>query len=774
MSNVQSLSPFEFTELVRDLLNAAMEVRLSVSPEGPDGGIDILAAGELPQFSVVVQCKHYSKSKFASLKKSLSSEVQRIAKLNPLRYVIATSLELTVSQKKEIAALFGGQIRSLDDVLSLQDIQALLRVHPEIEKAHYKLWLGSTALLERILHRGTNVWESLLARRIEEHRRTFVQVPAFNEAIEILNRERLVVIVGGPGSGKTTLADVLCARFVEQGFTLFEILDLDEDIKGLPDAGDVVIYFDDFLGHVLFQDNQSGRGRRLERLFELVYRTDRFRLVLTSRTYLLDEGIRSNPGVERWHSNKQHCTVEAKSLDKGLRARLLYNHLVANDCPTDSCQSLTDWSTLKAILEHPNFAPRIIQVVAKSHGASAAKSRFGAYILDNLRNAAQLYDRVICEDISGSARDLLFALYELGPTTSIEWLDKRWRELRAGLASGKPNSIGFERCLKTTDDSLTHSSLNSKAAGGRTIEFFNPSVLDATRQALWKYDDRWLWMVENASHGDTLVALGECNSAFVGVPPWETVAEKISPTWISRWLDQERISTVDTEFELSWLGKAISLGFWNAYTSELIALLEAHRDKESDPDWTYLCEQTRHVPDCIKTALQPLDWLADCLRNDAESSHRRTSDADVLVSCRDQLQELGPVSGAAVHAVEEHIRSEIERRFSNLDSQDEIREFEFRELKELCDAVVEDYDEVLAKLEPKVVSVTAGTIKLVEPTEKAASLSDIEIQHLFGSLAARHLEASTLPTQEEKLPCCVSQKKDANRRSASSKHGSSC
>ncbi len=748
MSNVKSLSPFEFTELIRDLLNAERSVHLSVSPQGPDGGIDILAAGELPQMTLVVQCKHYAKSKFSHLKASLSKEVERVARLNPARYIIATSMVLTVTEKQELAAMFVGQVRSLDDIVSLQDVQALLRTHPEIEEAHYKLWLGSTALLERILHRGTNVWESLLARRIEDHQKTFVQVPAFNEAIEILNRERLVVIVGGPGSGKTTLADVLCARFVEQGFTLFEILDLDEDIKGLPDTGDVVIYFDDFLGHVLYQDNQSGRGRRLERLFELVYRTDRFRLILTSRTYLLDEGIRSNPGVEKWHSNQQHCTVEAKSLDKGVRARILYNHLVANECSTECCQSLTDWDTLKAILEHPNFAPRIIQVVTKSHESGAARSRFGAYILDNLRNAARLYDRVISEDISDSARDLLFALYELGPTTSIEWLNTRWRDIRAGLANERPNAIGFERCLRTTDDSLTRSSLNSKSAGGRAVEFFNPSVLDATRQALWKYDDRWLWMVGNANHGDTLVALGECNSAFVGNPPWETVTEKISPAWIARWLSLDRISTVDTEFELSWLGKAISLGFWNCYPTELTSLLEAHRDKDSDPDWTYLSEQTRHIPDCIKTALQPLDWLAESLRSDAESQHRRTTESDVLISGRDQLRELGPVSKAAVDAVEDHIRTEIERRVSKLDSEEEIREYDFRELKDLCDAVVHDFDEDLAKLEPRVVSAKTGTTKLVGVTENTASLSDTEIQHLFGSLAARHHETSTISSDE--------------------------
>ena len=718
---------------------------LSVSPEGPDGGIDILFAGEEADLELVVQCK-YSRSTFAQLKASLSKEVERIAGLHPKRYVIVTSIDLSVSRKEEIAALFRPIALSVDDIVALQDVQALLRSHPEVEKTHYKLWLGSTALLERLLHRGSTVWESILAKRIEEHQATFVQVPAFNEAIDILNRERLVIITGGPGSGKTTLADVLCARFIEQGFTLFEILDLDEDVKGLPETGDVAIYFDDFLGHVLYQDNRSGRGRRLERLFELVYRTSRFRLILTTRTYLLDEGIRSSPGIEKWHTRQQQCTVEAKALDRGLRARILYNHLVAQECPATSCQSLTRWGVLRQILDHPNFAPRIIEYVAKSHQAGDARGRFGEYILDNLRNAAQLYDRVISDDVSEAVRDLLFALYDLGPKTSIEWLDERWRALRVAFTAEIPNSVSFERCLKTSDDSLTRTVLNSKAGGGRAIEFYNPSVLDATRQALWRHDDRWQWFVQNAGNGDTLVALGECNPSFKGNPRWEPVTERIKQIWIDRWLNPERISEADTEYELSWLGKSISLGFWNCFDSALVTLIEAHREKDSDSNWTYLCEQTRHVPDSVKATLERLDWLAELLCEDSKVQNRSTSDADSLVSNRDQLNELGPVANRAVYALEETIRAEVARRISKLEQEDEIREFEFRELGTLCEAVGNDWQDALEALEPKVVKVTTGPPKAVTTAEPKASLTDSAIQKLFDSLANLSPEQTTMST----------------------------
>ena len=41
-----------------------------------------------------------------------------------------------------------------EDILGRADLNNLLGRHPQIEKNHFKLWLASTAVLERILHSG--------------------------------------------------------------------------------------------------------------------------------------------------------------------------------------------------------------------------------------------------------------------------------------------------------------------------------------------------------------------------------------------------------------------------------------------------------------------------------------------------------------------------------------------------------------------------------------------------------------------------------------------
>ena len=43
---------------------------------------------------------------------------------------------------------------ALPDLLGREDLNNLLRKHTEVEQKHFKLWLSSTSILERILRSG--------------------------------------------------------------------------------------------------------------------------------------------------------------------------------------------------------------------------------------------------------------------------------------------------------------------------------------------------------------------------------------------------------------------------------------------------------------------------------------------------------------------------------------------------------------------------------------------------------------------------------------------
>src|SRR5205823_488711 len=112
--------------------------------------------------STVVQSKHYCRSKFANLKSVIAKEeVPKLAELKPSRFILVTSLGLTPKNKEELFDLLTPYCKGVDDIYGQSDLNALLRQHPDVEEAHYKLWLTSAAILQRVLRQGMAVWNAM-------------------------------------------------------------------------------------------------------------------------------------------------------------------------------------------------------------------------------------------------------------------------------------------------------------------------------------------------------------------------------------------------------------------------------------------------------------------------------------------------------------------------------------------------------------------------------------------------------------------------------------
>jgi hypothetical protein len=77
----------------------------------------------------------------------------------------------------------------------------------------------------------------------------FVQTAAYGIALDVLKAHNYCVISGIPGIGKTTLAQVLVTRLLEDGFELIAVRDdINEAFELLDLNKRQVVYYDDFLG----------------------------------------------------------------------------------------------------------------------------------------------------------------------------------------------------------------------------------------------------------------------------------------------------------------------------------------------------------------------------------------------------------------------------------------------------------------------------------------------------------------------------------------------
>ncbi len=208
MYDFQTLSPKDFEELTRDLLQKELNITFESFKNGKDQGIDLRYARNLKD-EIIIQCKHYKNSTFSDLIKSLKGEVNKIQKINPSRYIVVTSLALSPQNKEKILSTCSPYITSTSDILGLDDLNNLIQKNKDVENNHFKLWMTSTNVLERILHSDIVNESTFKLEEIKEKIKRFVPNPSLNKAKEILNAENCVVISGAPGVGKTTLAEML-------------------------------------------------------------------------------------------------------------------------------------------------------------------------------------------------------------------------------------------------------------------------------------------------------------------------------------------------------------------------------------------------------------------------------------------------------------------------------------------------------------------------------------------------------------------------------------
>lgn len=246
------LSPFEFECFSRDILIKREGLEFKNFADGRDGGIDLRYCSPT-NGTIIVQAKRYKD--YTSLFSTLKKEVVKVKKLNPDRYIIVTSVDLTANNCDEIKTIFDPYIKSESDILGKQDLNKLLSRYPEVELHYFKLWLASTDVLETFLNKKVVNQSKFQLEIINECVRTYVMNPSFSEALDILDKNRYVVISGVPGIGKTTLARLLVFYFLTKGgYDKFYYVpsNIDDAYNVFDKDSKQVFFFDDFLGNTRF------------------------------------------------------------------------------------------------------------------------------------------------------------------------------------------------------------------------------------------------------------------------------------------------------------------------------------------------------------------------------------------------------------------------------------------------------------------------------------------------------------------------------------------
>lgn len=473
MSRLQNLSYIDFEALCRDIAQTETGLRFSAFGPGPDGGIDgrHSQGGE----NTILQCKHYIGSSFSNLKAAVNKEIEKLCKLKPHRYILFTSQSLSPNSSDVLASVLGDYLKEPSDIWGQDDIEDFLRQHPTIEKSHLKLWLGSTAVLERILHSGLENYTQATKEDILGELKVYARNESFDEAAKKLEKEKVLVISGPPGVGKTTLAKMLSYYYLNEGWQFHAIKTLDEGFVLINDEAPTFFFFDDFLGRIkLDQQSLLQRESAFATFVRRIRKSKNARFVLTTRAHIFEEARQISDYIDDKQLQLSKYLLDVGSYTREIKSYILYNHLSASKLTKAHFQALLQGDWLKKIIDHKNYNPRVIASVSSNSLDTIKPTEYPTHLFKALENPDLIWNKPY-KALDIKSQNLLITLYfgnEFGQ--SIDELRLNFAELHRSVCAyhGQPTMpTDFDETLRSLESGFISISEQS-------VSFVNPSLRD--------------------------------------------------------------------------------------------------------------------------------------------------------------------------------------------------------------------------------------------------------------------------------------------------------
>lgn len=474
----EELNDIEFEGLVNDLLSREFGWVIERFKPGKDGGIDgrFLCFGN----SGVIQTKHYRGSTISQLVSQIRKvENKKVLALNPDKYIFVTSLSLSPDNKKKIRKAFDTSINLVEnDIFGNNDINAILQKHPDVHRAYYKLWGESSDMLELFSHPEVESRQISLKQRLCSLNRLFVLTESVGPALDILNREKVLVLTGEPGVGKTTLAEYLCQIYIKEGYAIhvIEAALETEPINFADKEKQVLYYFDDFLGTSYFSSIVGQKDAAIVNIIKQIRSETNKRLILTSRTNILVRAQEASQSYRSYNLSGKQYILNVNDYSKMTKAKILYNHFWHSDIEEIHKLKVLQDSFYMDVIKHRNFNPRLISFILSIDGLEG--DDLCSSMRGHLNNPKQIWDHCYTEQMDDHMRVLVKLCVANGGRIEEDILEEAYgRALVLYNCSTLTNQpTEFQYVIEILCKSLLLRNMNLN--GEVFYVGFNPSVTD--------------------------------------------------------------------------------------------------------------------------------------------------------------------------------------------------------------------------------------------------------------------------------------------------------
>jgi adenylate kinase family enzyme len=476
------LAPDEFELLCKDLFEAERNIKLENFKSGRDGGIDLRYTIPKRNKKVIIQCKR--SSDYNNLMKNLKKDVDKVKKLNPSKYIVMTSAPLSPPNKDEIIKLFLGYIKSTSDIIGGNEIQSQIIKHTDIERRYYKLWIGSTNVLQMIVNNNILNRSNFTATQIQQKIKYFVQNESFKIARDILKKNGFLILSGNPGVGKTTLADMLSFNYIANGYSFYEISEnIEEAEKVFEKDKKQIFYYDDFLGrNFLERSLTKNEDRRLLNFIDKITSMSNKKFILTTREYILRQAQMKYDLLNDSKIDLNKHIVNVEKYNKYIKAKILYNHLFFSSVPLEYIQNIKQFKNYKRIINHENYNPRLINLMTNRILLEKVSSdTYADEFIRKLNYPDEIWKEAFENTISDYSQWILYALLVMGEKVEKSELEGCFNNLNL-LLYNKFDNRDFTKGLRELEKTFINIHITDENSYrqriGTYISFQNPSIKD--------------------------------------------------------------------------------------------------------------------------------------------------------------------------------------------------------------------------------------------------------------------------------------------------------
>jgi DNA replication protein DnaC len=530
--NFDTIDSADFEYISKDIAEIITDSKLTCYPAGRDGGIDAsdyyCENYEAPK--IILQAKHWEKtgsiSKLKSAFGKLVTQLERYAKSNP-QLLLFTTLEVTRDKQKEFQEIARAAGFTKFYLIDKQRICDFLEdpSNADVLRKHFKLWLSHTNVLSEITNRSKFIDCDVFFGAISEQERLFVQTSVFDEATTCLNNGDAIVIVGDPGTGKTTLSKMLALYFAGEGYTIYYTTsNKADDAKSLLshnlEAKELVV-LDDFLGQACMEVN-APQLRSIASLIAYVRKSKHRKIILNSRITIFNEARGSDREFKKLMTSLDDATkiTNMDHLTDLDRARILQSNLFYYDVPEEYIREIAKQIShigtrgYLAIVNHRNYNPRIVETACSKEVYSRVPSgEYMKQVWSFLNNPSEIWKNEFDRRLKPSDRVMMYTLFSLSDQQSFEENMKKAFEKRAYDDTSIDTTIN---AYEESSSRLREAMLRSTVGGGKVkVSALNPSLNDYITSYLRQTDSESAAILRSAVFSDQIKRVAAVNQSDI-------------------------------------------------------------------------------------------------------------------------------------------------------------------------------------------------------------------------------------------------------------------